>query len=215
MTGLVKQIAGSVGNFASSIVPGEWGSTGLPGNQTGGTPGGIFSGSFDLQKILSTGLNLASAGLAIFGADQQAGFELETAQQRARALELESIEESLEAKREETRGKQEANNIMDEMIQTLAAQRVAFAGNGVDIGFGTPVSVAKATQNLANLQLSTTRSDAQIRALARRRQATALQEERLNTLKAGKQQAGITRQKGVISAVGTVAEMAQRRAERG
>jgi hypothetical protein len=174
-------------------------------------------GLFDIGNLqsLSTGLSLASVGATLFGARDQADAQLVDARQRSRAALFDAQEMDLEAQREEVRGKQEANNILDALRQTLAAQRVAFAANGVDTGFGTPVSVQQETRDVADRQLSVTRSDALIQAISRRRQAAALREESGNILTSGRATARNTRRTGLINALGGAAELVQRRADRG
>lgn len=217
MTFLVNKLAsllrggGSPGIW-SEIPPGSGGDVFGPPAPGSPLPGGDKP---DLWGKLSTGLTLASAGLSLFGANEQAKAELMNARAEARALTLQSEDMALEAQREETRGKQEANQITDSLLQTIAAQRASFAVNGVDIGFGSPQALRKNTQKLASLQLSTTRDDALARAISRRRQASALQEERGNVLKSGAATVRQSRLKGLVVAGGTLAELAQRRSERG
>lgn len=198
----------------STMLRGRGGVPTTPGQMGPVQPkAGIFSD--DNLELLSTGLNLASAGSVFFGARDQARYELARANQEARALDFSAQESDIEANREEVRGKQDANNIMEALRQTLAAQRVAFAGNGVDTGFGTPIDVMRDTSAQARRQLTTARSDAQAGALARRRQAAATREESINTRLAGRQSAKNTKRTGAISAMGTVADLVQRRIERG
>lgn len=187
-----------------------------PVRPTGGFLG--FGGEIDGEGLLglfSQGLNFASASASIFGSEAQAEAQMQDALQQARSLELQSREALIEARQEEVRGKQESNDIMNDMMRTIAAQQLASSSKGVDIGFGTPVSVTKEAEKIANLQISTARDDATLRALARRRQASAYDEQRINTLISGKRTAENTRRTGRIDALGTVAEQLQRRSRRG
>lgn len=203
MMAIIEKLAELVGGSSvPSAASGQYGPV-LPSSQ------------IDFKSIFSTGLTLASAASEIFGANAKAGYELASSQQQARALKMQSAEAALDAKREETRSKQESNQIMDNLIQTIAAQQLSFASNGIDLSFGTPANVADATRNIANLQLSTARSDSTIRAIARRRQGAALREESLNVLTAGEASAKNTRMTGLIGAGGKLAELKQRRDIRG
>jgi hypothetical protein len=164
---------------------------------------------------LSQGLTLASMGASIFATREKAQAEEMQAQYESRALMLSAREQELEAQREETRGKQAANQLLDDFRQTIASQRLAFAGNGVMLGPGTPDSVADSARALADRQLSTTRIDSRISALARRRQASALVEESGNTRRAGKATARNTRLAGAVDAIGSAQRWADRREQRG
>lgn len=204
MTAFVSKIAGFMGSSGGEMF----------GPFTGAHPAPQATGG-GFMDILSTGLNLASMGAQIFGAHEEAEAQILNARAEARALERDAEEQELEAQREETRGKEDANNIMDNLLQTLAEQRAGFAANGVDLGFGTPVDLAKSTREVARRQLSISRNDAQARSLARRRQQQALLEERGNVLRSGGATAKNTKLKGYIGAIGTAAELAERRVRRG
>lgn len=214
MTALVSQIATlAVGTPAvqGPVRPGET----LPAATSGAFGAG---GQFDFEAtmgFLSEGLSLASASASLFAGNDRADAMLEDSRQRSRALDMQSQEEMLEAQREEIRGKQEANDLMDSLRRTIGSSRLASASQGVDIGFGTPVSVEDATRNLANMQLSVSRSDAQIKALARRRQGSALKEEGINVMASGRASAANARSAGRIDAMGTLADLAERRSRRG
>lgn len=181
--------------------------TGLFGN------GGNISPK--VMQLISDGSTFASAASSIMGGYQQEkATKLETAQ-KVRSLNLQSQEQELLAAQEEVRGKQEANDITDRMIQTIAAQRLAFASQGIDIGFGTPVSITESSRNLANRQLSVTRDDALTRMLTARRQAYALKSEAGNVLASGKLTAGGYRTAGYIKASSVLSENILRGSERG
>lgn len=176
--------------------------------------GSAVTGSSVLGAI-STGLTLASGAMSLFGGNQAAYAEQINAKTQARALELSAQEDLLSAKEEEIKGKQDSNNIMDTLIQTIASQRLATAGNGVDTSFGTPVSVEDSTRKIANLQMGITRDDALVRSLSRRRQAWSRREEAMNVLSAGKENARAARNKGIGGALGSINDLVMRRIERG
>lgn len=197
MTGLVSKVAQYVARGVSAVSD------------------VVDAGGSDLMNFVGTGLNLATASSQLFAARRQADAQVIQSGYEADALQMQAADQELEADREKLRGRQEANQLMDELRQTLAAQSVSFAANGVDISFGTPRSVARSTQRLSELQLSTSRSDALMRAIARRRQASVLRQESINVRARGGNEAAITRDTGRINAMGTVADLVQRRIERG
>lgn len=142
--------------------------------------------SFDnLDALLANGSTFASAAATLKGGFDQAKATKIDAAYKSSALEMQAREQELAAKQEETRGRQEANTILDNMVQTIAAQRLAFASQGTDIGFGTPVSITESSRDLANLQLSTSRNDALMRVLTRRRQSYALRADAGNVMTSG------------------------------
>lgn len=158
------------------------------------------SGFFSLST-LSTGLSLASMVSELFGA-QQSG------EAQYRQLTQQAQENLIQAKQEELKGKQESNDIMDQMLQTIAAQRLAFSSAGIDPSFGTPVSLAENARNLAERQLGTSRDNARLQVLARRRSA----DNRI--IEAGSAQSSATL-KGLSGAGGTLATLIDRRLQRG
>lgn len=179
------------------------------------TAGMIGTGGSISLASLANGFSFLSAGMSLFGGASNAQFAGMSAQQNAQALEFSARENELNARQEEIAGKRSANDMMDNLVQTIADQRTAYAANGIDISFGTPLNVAENTRALANLQMSTTRQDAATRAFARRRQAMALRSERDATLMAGKQAAGNAMMDGLTKAGGSLAEIGMRRLSRG
>lgn len=207
MTGLVSQM-GQMTGFSSG-----GGSDPITWNQPG-TQSAAPKAASPLSA-LSVGTNLAQAGALIFASDQQAGAETVDAQQKAQADTFQSEDEQLAAKQEYVRGSQEASQIMDNLRQTIAGQGVAFAANGMDIGFGTPLAKAASTTKFANTQLQTLNSDTLMNVLTRRKQAAALKEQAANTLTSGAAAASTTRLKGLIAAGGVGLEALQRNIDRG
>lgn len=178
-----------------------------------GTAGALSMGT--ALSTLSTGLTFASVGSSLFGGMQQASAIRAQSEQEAYALNMAAREDTLEAKQEAVRGKQETNDMMENLMQTIASQRLAYINNGVDPGFGTPENLGEATRDFANLQMGMTRRDAQIRTIARRRQAFARREESLNTISRGKSGATSALLEGVGRAGGGVADLITRRQARG
>lgn len=209
MMGILEKLAGMFTSAGPETI--SWNQ----GGQTVLSSGGGGGGGTNWQSILSSGLGLASMGASLFASGEAADATLVNARQQSRALDLSAREEEIEAEREITRGKQEANNKMDELIRTISAQRASFAGNGIDVFFGTPNATAKNARDLASLQLSVSRDDATMKSLARRRQAAALREESLNTAVSAQATAKNQRLQGGITALATGADMLQRRVNRG
>lgn len=185
----------------------------LPGTLFTAGTGAIAGGS--ILSMLSNGLNLASAGLSLFGSDQAATSTMRQMEWAAREREIQSKDDEAAAKQEELRGKQEANDLTERMIRTISAQRLTSAANGLDISFGTPVSVEKTTQDIADSQMSTTRIDAQIRAISRRRQAQERLLDRSNIIMSGVENANAQRLAGYGGVLKTGAQYLDRRVSRG
>jgi|GEM_PF-1620580 len=202
MTALIPMIAGSVAAAGTA-------------GTVGATAGILGSGGALTLSGLSTGLTLASSALSLFSGFQQANAINKQSAFEARSMEMQSRQEMIQAEAETIRGKQRANDIMDNTLQVIAAQRLAFSGNGVDIHFGTPVSIEKSTRKLAQLQYGVSRDDAQMRALTRRMQAQGLLSEAHNRRLAGIASADELRMSSMINAGGKLANLYARRAERG
>lgn len=98
------------------------------------------------------------------------------------------------ARQEVIRGKQTENAIMDRLMDTLAAQRVAFAGAGVDPFSGSASAIQGETLQRGERAASIERDNAAVAYFTRRQTALALR-------KRGKA-AGLS---GAIGAVGTMA----------
>lgn len=170
---------------------------------------------FNVLSVLSTGLNLASAGASYFGARDAAGAQLADYTQASTAADFNAQESDLQARQEQVRGRQAANQIMDDLIQTLASQRVGFAANGVDVSFGTPKSVGAQTIDLASKKLDIVQSDSLMSQIAARRQAAAYRQESASLLAKGQASARNTKRAGAISAAGQISDLVNRRIERG
>jgi hypothetical protein len=165
--------------------------------------------------MASTGFSLASAGASLFGGiqgQQQAAFNTELQAQQAS---LDAEQGMIDVKNEEIRGKQESNQIMDTLRQTIAAQRVAAGANGLDFSFGTPASLEKSTARLAEAQLSTARSDTQMNVLARRRQALVSRYNATNARISGAASGRNSLYQGISQAAGTLINLEDRSLARG
>lgn len=164
---------------------------------------------------VSGGLSLASAAYSIFSGIEQGQISEMNAQMQADAAMFESEEQRLAAELESVRGKQEAADILLQTNRVLAAQKLTFAANGLDVGFGTPVAAAENTGRAADIQVSAARSDAVLRQVARRRQARELMFRRDGILSAGKFESGASRTEGLGRGAMTAFDFALRRLDRG
>jgi len=162
---------------------------------------GAGAGSLFSLSTLGTGLSLASMTSSLFGGVQQGKAQAEALTQQAQ-------EDMMSAKQAEIQGQQQANDIKDNLLQTIAQQRLAFAGAGIDPSFGTPVSLADESRRIAEMQLSTTRDNTQMTVAARRRQGAIRLGQRDSVRSAGLMQ-------GVSSAGATLGDLIDRRTLRG
>lgn len=164
---------------------------------------------------LSSKTNMASMAMSLFSGASGAYGDISKAKQSSQALQFQAQDQQLQAKQETIRGQQESNQIMDNMVQTIGAQRLAFSGNGMDLNFGTPVSDIASTQKLAETQVGVTQNNAAANAIARRKQAYALQVESANTMSSGDMAAASSLVGGAIGAYSTNANIVQRALNRG
>lgn len=167
------------------------------------------------STLLASKMNLASMGLSLFSGAAQGYGDVAQAKQKSQALQFQAQDQQMQAKQETIRGQEQSNQIMDNMVQTLAAQRLAFSGNGMDLNFGTPVSDAASTQKLAEAQAGVTQNNASLAASTRRRQSYALQQDAANTLSNGYMSAAGDMGRGVVSAYSSNANLVQRSINRG
>lgn len=200
MTGIVNRVAANLGRGLGQSIDFLAGSNG---------------GGFDVLSTLSTGLTLASAGATYFGARDRANAIQMDARQASVAAKFDAREADIEAQREALRGKQEANLIMDDLLQTIAAQRVGFAANGMDLTFGTPTAIETNTRALAGRKLDVAESDRTLNQTALRRQAAARRQESAALMARGTAEARNVRNAGTVGALGTVAGLIDRRIARG
>lgn len=200
MTGIVNRVAGFIGRGLSQV----------PDLLTGGDPG-----KFDVLSALSTGATIYGARSAYRGARENARAIQIDAQQQASAAGFEARDADIEASRAALRGKQEENLIMDELLQTLSAQRAAYANAGIDVTFGTPVSIGKNTQKITEDKLEVTQSDSALNQLSLRRQAAARRQDASNILTRGTLEARNVKNAGKINALGSIAALIDRRIARG
>jgi hypothetical protein len=131
----------------------------------GGSAGAIASVGSGLSVLstLGTGLSLASMAADIFGGMSDG---------KAAAMQIteQAEQDFLNAKQEELMGLQENNDIKENLLQTIAAQRLAYSGAGVDISFGTPGALESNMTKQAEMQLGTSRDNSRLKTLARRRE---------------------------------------------
>ena len=175
----------------------------------------LGAGTLFSASSLATGLSLASVASSVMGGMQQSSALRQQGAQEAWALNMTARQDSLDAQREELRGKTEVNDMMDGLIQTIASQQAAFAANGIDTGFGTPQSVHTATRNIAERQMGVTREDARIRAISRRASSYARREQAINAKTSSSRAANSAMIEGFTKAGGSIAEMVDRKVSRG
>ena len=149
--------ATAAGSVVGPVTAGASGASALGLPAAFGTTSIIPSLSF-----LQSGMSLASMAGDIFGG---ASAGRAAAQQLAQQAE----EDFLSAKQDELQGKQEQNDINENLLQTIASQRLAFSGAGIDFSFGSPASLERNRTRQAEMQLGTSRDNARIKTLARRR----------------------------------------------
>lgn len=167
------------------------------------------------KSLMATGTTFASAGMSVFSGQQQAGFLKAQGAAQAQSLLFSSEESLMDAKQATLQGQQKSTEIMDNLVQTLATQRLNFTANGVDPTFGTPTNVGNATSKIADMQLSTTRSDAQQLALSRRAQSASYLAQRDAALSAAAGGAGEVMTKAYSAATNTISDWNERRILRG
>lgn len=147
--------------------------------------------------------SVASAGLGIMQAQQQAGaMNIQADQQRLQA-EL----QGLQARQEENRGAAEALDVRRNLMRTLGAQNARYAAAGLALDEGTPQVVAEDTQADAVREGRTVETNAALRASGIRTEAagsriraTLLNDQASATRTAGYVQAGVTLLQGGIGA---------------
>jgi hypothetical protein len=209
VTGLADQMS----NFMSGGAPAGGGSTFYPGSNTWVDWSAPAGG--DVSGMLAHGLTMGSAASDLFGGLFNAFGTLQKGQQEASSLRMAAAEQDLQAQQEEIKGKQGANNIMDNLIQVIASQRLAASANGIDPSFGTPNAVASTTITTADRQIDATRTNAMLNSLVRRRQAASDLWEAGNVSSSSFVNAGAAGFSGAVKAFGDLADAAQVRINRG
>ncbi len=127
-----------------------------------GSIAGTAIGAGSILSSLSTGLSLASMASDIFGG-------VSAGDAAAQQLTQQAEQDFLDAKQEELKGQQETNDINENLLQTIATQRLAYSGAGIDFSFGTPEKLERNLTRQAELQFGTSRDNARLKTLARRR----------------------------------------------
>lgn len=149
MTGVVEGIvaaAGAIGSAASTI-----GS----------------AAAFAAPYVSAAGA-LASAGLAISGSQQQSRMFTAQAVENTRAGNLTLQQSELAARQEELRGREQANQVREALLRTIATQRATYAAAGLEPDEGTPLTVADETRRQAERELEIAGGNTQARAAATR-----------------------------------------------
>lgn len=123
-----------------------------------------------LSTAFSIGSALASIGQGV------------AANQRAKT---EAAFARTEAEQELQKGAEQARDLAKEHAALRSEQDVIQLANGLDIGVGTPVNIARSTQNIAQRNLSKTRENARNRFRTARLRSRGLLSEGRSSLLAG------------------------------
>jgi len=197
--------AAAAGSFGSIIATEAAGAAAFTGASAG----------FDILGFLSNGLTIASMASDIMGGFQQSRFMREQGAAEANALRWQAEDMKMEADQESINSMRRANDAREEMQRITSSQRLAWAANGMDVTFGTPVDVQRDEKKSADMQLSADRNDAMLRQLARRRQAREMIIESDAVRARGNYGASSAARGGVMSAISTGGNFLMRRSERG
>lgn len=157
---------------ASSTVAGLFGGATAAGSAAGaaGSAAAAGSGAVTLSQVLSAGSALAAIGqgfAAKSAAEDQAAFAFAQAEQ------------------EKAVGAAKARDLAREYAELRGEQQVIQLANGLDIGIGTPVSVAESTKKLAERNMDITRKTADNRAAMARLRGRGLMSEAKASMLAG------------------------------
>jgi hypothetical protein len=128
------------------------------------------SSAVTMSQVLSAGSALAAIGQGVAAsrtARDEAAF--------ARA----------QAHQEKAQGAAQARDLAREYAALVGEQKTIQLANGLDIGVGTPVSVAQSTKSLADRNLSVTRDNANNRAAMARLRSRGLMSEARSSLLGG------------------------------
>lgn len=127
-----------------------------------------------VAKVAAPIAGLASAGLAISGARQQAA-----------GMRVQAQQQDLLVKQEELRGREQANQVREALLRTLATQRAQYAAAGIALDGGTPQTVADASAYEAERELAIAAGNTASRAGAGALNARLLRERATSTSRAG------------------------------
>lgn len=152
---------------ASSAVGGLFTAAGAAGATSAAAVG---TSAATISQVLSAGSALAAIGQG-FAANSQAKTQAAFAQ--------------AEAAQEEAAGAGRARDLAREYAELRSEQSVIQLANGLDIGVGTPVNVAEATQKQADRNLSVTRENTRNRARMSRLRGRGLMSEGKASLMGG------------------------------
>lgn len=132
------------------------------------------SGVLTLSKVLSAGSALAAIGQG-FAAKNDAKVQAAFAR--------------TEAAQETAAGAVKARDLSKEYAELRSEQEVIQLANGLDLGTGTPMDIGRATQKVAERNISTTRENARNRSSAARIRSRGLMAEGRAALFGGFQKA--------------------------
>lgn len=153
-----------------------------------------------IPQIASAGLSLLGgpAGAISFGSSAlQAFSQFSAGKADQREAEDQARQESLGAYQEIVRGRQGENEILDRLVDTLAQQRVAFAGSGTEVDVGTNRAIQYDTVARGEKAGRVTRDNSILAFRARRQRAAAYKATGKGSGLSGLIQAGTTIAGGV------------------
>lgn len=137
-----------------------------------------FGGSFSLMSTLST---IGTIG-GVLGTLQQGKAEKALHESEARM-------NRFNAKQEEIRGLEEANEIRRDVARAIASSNARGAASGIDISSGSPLKASEEALRDANDALSTAGTNAKIRAETERVRAELSRQRGRNAVRASRSKA--------------------------
>lgn len=133
-----------------------------------------FGGTFSLGATLST-LGTAAGIFSALGAGQA---EAGISESEARLAEF-------NAKQEEIKGLEEANEIKRDVARAIASSNARGAASGIDVSSGSPVKASQEALRDANNALSTAGTNAKLRAETERARAQIARQRGRNAVRSG------------------------------
>lgn len=176
----VTSAASSVGaafGFGSAAAGAGTAAAGSAAASTAAAGAGAAASGFSAGTALSTISGVLSAGSALAAIGQGVA--------ASKQAKLEAQFAETQALQEEAAGAAAKSELAREYEQLTGEQRVIQLANGLDIGVGTPVSVAESQRRLNERNLSTTRANASNRAAMSRLRSRGLMTEARSSLVSG------------------------------
>jgi hypothetical protein len=189
LSSVASTVATTVGSTVATV------GTALTGTTvaSGGVIPTIMSGLGMVGTVGSLALSVMQGGATAFQASSQL-----SAGKRAMSSGMEQFQyDQARASNEELSGEQKIGDLKAKLARDQANMMVAHAASGLDVSAGEPVDAARRAEDDTNRQIDVERSNASLRAYARRRAA----KQALNAGFAAREAAG-------VQAAGSVAKWA-------